>query len=195
MLGANFNATLNPNLTCIQVDNVNYANTNWSASKDAGASYSTNCSFTCNLSLTTSAGDTLIVCAESGQTSGSVNLVPLNGIAPYTYTGSDTLNLVDGIYNYFVTDGNGCTATTQLEVFVTNCIIPYYEPPVNDTLDNLIGSELTQLYTYPDSLADTTSNNNIFLIDENLGDVLIEVISNIGQYLSLIHISEPTRPY
>ncbi|MBK9412188.1 MAG: hypothetical protein IPN61_01990 [Bacteroidetes bacterium] len=135
-----FNATGNPSLSCIQVDNVNDMNTFWSAGKDAGASFSTNCSFVCNLSLTTSAGDTLFVCAENGATSGDVNLVPLNGVAPYTYTGSDTLNLVTGTYNYFVTDGNGCTATTELKVFVTNCIIPYYEPPTNDTIDNLIGS-------------------------------------------------------
>ncbi|HSD07874.1 LamG-like jellyroll fold domain-containing protein, partial [Flavobacterium sp.] len=33
----------NPNLSCIQVDNVAYSNANWSALKDATASYSTNC--------------------------------------------------------------------------------------------------------------------------------------------------------
>jgi len=33
----------NPNLTCIQVDNVIYANTNWSDKKDAGATFSTSC--------------------------------------------------------------------------------------------------------------------------------------------------------
>jgi Leucine-rich repeat (LRR) protein/PKD repeat protein len=41
-----FNATNNPSLTCIQVDNVSYMNTNWASAKDAGASYSTNCSCT-----------------------------------------------------------------------------------------------------------------------------------------------------
>ncbi|MFZ7145607.1 MAG: LamG-like jellyroll fold domain-containing protein, partial [Bacteroidota bacterium] len=189
-----FNAVQNFSLSCIDVDDPSYMNTNWSAAKDAGASYSTNCSFVCNLSLTTSAGDTLFVCAENGATSGDVNLIPLNGIAPYTYTGSDTLNLVTGTYNYFVTDGNGCTATTELKVFVTNCIIPYYEPPTNDTIDNLIGSELTQLYTYPDSLVDTTAANNIFKIDEIEGEVLIEVIANVGQYNTLLALLQ-TPPY
>ncbi|CAL2083718.1 leucine-rich repeat domain-containing protein [Tenacibaculum sp. 190524A02b] len=37
-----FNATSNPNLTCIQVDNVVYSNSNWPR-KDASASYSENC--------------------------------------------------------------------------------------------------------------------------------------------------------
>jgi hypothetical protein len=38
-----FTATINPALTCIQVDNVAYMNTTWSAGKDAGAIYSTCC--------------------------------------------------------------------------------------------------------------------------------------------------------
>jgi Leucine-rich repeat (LRR) protein len=36
--------TKNPNLTCIEVDDVTYSNTNWSAVKDSTASYSTDCS-------------------------------------------------------------------------------------------------------------------------------------------------------
>lgn len=39
-----FDATLNPNLTCIQVDNVAYFNTNWATRKDATATYNTSCS-------------------------------------------------------------------------------------------------------------------------------------------------------
>jgi len=38
-----FDATNNPNLTCIQVDNVGYSNRNWSAGKDVTASFSRNC--------------------------------------------------------------------------------------------------------------------------------------------------------
>ncbi|MCD0474319.1 T9SS type A sorting domain-containing protein [Flavobacterium sp. EDS] len=37
------NLTNNPNLSCIQVDDVAYSNTNWSTKKDATASYNTNC--------------------------------------------------------------------------------------------------------------------------------------------------------
>ena len=33
----------NPNLKCIQVDNTNYSDTNWSSKKDTSASYSNNC--------------------------------------------------------------------------------------------------------------------------------------------------------
>jgi pullulanase/glycogen debranching enzyme len=46
--GYNTNFTIlhainNPNLTCIQVDNVAYSNAHWSNGKDATASFSTNC--------------------------------------------------------------------------------------------------------------------------------------------------------
>lgn len=39
-----FDATINPNLTCIQVDDAAYFNTNWATKKDATATYNTNCS-------------------------------------------------------------------------------------------------------------------------------------------------------
>jgi hypothetical protein len=46
----------NPNLRCIQVDNVNYANQNWSNFKDDTAIFSTNCSSS-SLSIETSISD------------------------------------------------------------------------------------------------------------------------------------------
>ncbi len=48
--------------------------------------------------------------------------------------------------------------------------------------NTLIGSEFTQLYNYPNSLVDTTASNNIFLINDMAGEVLIEVIVNVGHY-------------
>jgi hypothetical protein len=39
----NFNATNNPNLSCIQVDNATYMNAHWAGYKDVTASYNTNC--------------------------------------------------------------------------------------------------------------------------------------------------------
>ena len=39
----------NPNLTCIQVDNKAYSNTNWSNLKDATANYEENCGSGCKL--------------------------------------------------------------------------------------------------------------------------------------------------
>jgi hypothetical protein len=41
----------NPNLTCIQVDDVTWANNNWSCCIDNGAYFSTNCPIACNVGL------------------------------------------------------------------------------------------------------------------------------------------------
>ncbi|MBK8845976.1 MAG: hypothetical protein IPO27_05110 [Bacteroidetes bacterium] len=46
-----FDATTNPLLTCIQVDDPSYMNANWSAGKDAGATYSTVCPLPCIVSI------------------------------------------------------------------------------------------------------------------------------------------------
>lgn len=43
LLGTNLNFKSNPSLTCIQVDDVSYANANWSTFKDATASYNLDC--------------------------------------------------------------------------------------------------------------------------------------------------------
>lgn len=40
---AYLNLKNNPNLSCIQVDDIDYSNTNWSSKKDVAANYSTNC--------------------------------------------------------------------------------------------------------------------------------------------------------
>ncbi|HNP54111.1 MAG TPA: hypothetical protein PKK69_05825, partial [Ferruginibacter sp.] len=136
----------------------------------------------CNMTLTTSSADSLLVCTESGQTLGNITLVATGGTEPYTFGGDPTSNLAAGDYTYTVTDATGCTATAHLNVRIGNCIIPYYEPPVTGVTDSIIGSELTQLYYYPGSLVDTTASNNIFLINDAAQEVLIEVICNVGQY-------------
>lgn len=163
------------------------ASSNWVA--PGGVITGTIC---CNLTLTTSSSDTLIVCTESGQTTGSVTLIPTGGTAPYTFGGSPTTNLPAGDYNFTVTDALGCTANASLKVIVTNCIIPYYEPPADDTTVTIIGSELTQIYNAPASLADTT--NNIFIINDIQGQVLIEVIVNVDKYDSVLALLQ-TAPY
>ena len=80
----------------------------------------------------------------------------------YTITG-DTTDLVNGVYTFTVTDATNCTATTTVRVAITSCIIPYYEPPLNDTTKTLIGTELTQLFKFPDSVIDTSRVNDIFV--------------------------------
>jgi len=50
--GSNFNLKNNPNLSCIQVDNVMYSNMNWSIYKNSTACFSENCTPTFNITPT-----------------------------------------------------------------------------------------------------------------------------------------------
>ena len=91
-----FDATNNPQLTCVQVDSVALMNTNWSGAIDATASYSLACTsctiaipdvnfknaLLANLNINTNA-DNEIQCAEANNYNGIIQLIGL-GIADLT---------------------------------------------------------------------------------------------------------------
>ncbi|MEM9991099.1 MAG: FG-GAP-like repeat-containing protein, partial [Bacteroidota bacterium] len=60
--------------------------------------------------------------ASCGLANGRINLTPINGTLPYTYswsneaTGQNVVNLTAGTYDYLVTDSNGCTQAGTIEV-------------------------------------------------------------------------------
>lgn len=85
-----YNIGGNPNLTCVQVDNVSYSNTNWTA-KDPQTSYSTNCnacivnipdtnfkSYLVNNGAINTNGDSEIQCNEATNYFGAINCPNLN---------------------------------------------------------------------------------------------------------------------
>ncbi|HRH35924.1 MAG TPA: hypothetical protein PKY12_12745, partial [Catalimonadaceae bacterium] len=135
--------------------------------------------------------DTLTVCGESGQITGNVNLIPSNGTEPYNFFGDSPQNLTAGNYTFFVSDANGCQASANLNVRFINCIVPFYQPPF-DTTTHIIGTELTQLVLYPNSLADSTSIRKLFVIRGPDGsptiekEVLVDIIPIEGQYATLL---------
>ena len=72
-----------------------------------------------------------------------------------------------------------------------SCIIPYYEPPLNDTTRTLIGTELTQLFKFPNSVIDTSRVNDIFVTKPGSApndpkQVLVDVIVNQGNYNTVL---------
>lgn len=97
-----FSATNNAGLTCIQVDDVSYSTSNWSAI-DAQSSYSTNCNYPCNVTIPdanfkayllgnaaiNTNGDTEIQCSEANAFTGtidcpSMSISDLTGIEQFT---------------------------------------------------------------------------------------------------------------
>ena len=130
-------------------------------------------------------GDSVVICLDNNDSTANVMLTITGGTPPYAITGADTTNLRPGLYSYLITDASGCSTTLNnvSVVNVQHCILPYYVPPDSGRVDSIIGPELTQLVSHPDSIGGTT-NNVIFQTD--LGSVLIEVIANVGYHDSLL---------
>lgn len=81
------------------------------------ATDSTGCIATAQ-SIINAAPDSLVFTAIASQINcfgqtGSVQLIASGGTGTLLMSGDDTTNLIAGTYNYIVTDGNGCTDTTQ----------------------------------------------------------------------------------
>jgi len=117
-----FDATGNPNLTCIQVDNPTYSSSNWSAGIDATASFSLNCSgcavnipnanfkayLVGNTAINTN-GDTEIQCSEASAFTGMIfcpnlSISDLTGIEAFTaltelYCHNNSLSSLDVTQN------------------------------------------------------------------------------------------------
>ena len=100
-----FNATYNPNLSCIQVDDVAYSTANW-GNIDATASFSTNCTASVNeiahLNLTTFPNPTTgNVTFSTTKQIGTIEIYNLIGqkVAKFTNTNTiDISSLSKGIY-------------------------------------------------------------------------------------------------
>lgn len=85
-----FSAVNNPNLTCIQVDDVSLMNSNWSAAKDATASYDTNCPVSCPA-----------IPIAFNATSTSITATPMNAVFS-----NATPNLLNYNFVWYFGDGS-----------------------------------------------------------------------------------------
>lgn len=114
IMNANFVVTNNPNLLCIEVDNVAYSDANWT-NKDAVASYGTNCA---TLSVSTFAIETIAVYPNPVKHTLNIAIpTELNTISIYTLDGKEVLktkyksiavsNLQSGVYLIKIEDVSG----------------------------------------------------------------------------------------
>lgn len=99
-----FNATDNPGLSCVQVDNVAYMNTSWSNAISSPTGYSTNCScvisipdtnfiaaLVADLTINTN-GDGVIQCSEASAYTGAINV---SNLAIASLTGIESFTAID----------------------------------------------------------------------------------------------------
>lgn len=114
----------NPNLSCITVDDVVYANTNWAKYKDAIASYNTECGFSLpskNFAIETKGESCL------GENNGEINITATAQL-PYTVT-------VNGIQKTFTNNSLKVTSLTP-GIYAVIIAVPgeVYEQTFNITI-------------------------------------------------------------
>ena len=113
----------NFNLTCIQVDDVNYSNANWSNDKDYVASFSLDCrcTWTPATPVITANGPTTFC------TGGSVSLGASNYSA-YSWSTGGTIESITtfttGTYCVTATDFNGCSGVGCIDIIVNTPPVP-----------------------------------------------------------------------
>jgi Subtilase family/MBG domain (YGX type)/Secretion system C-terminal sorting domain len=144
--------------------------------------------------------DTALTCSNLFvQLTGSTNAAnpqylwqPINGGVINSPANAATINAsAGGKYVLTVTNGNnGCSANDTAKVVFIPCIFPYYPPPVDGKVDDLIGSELNSLYYNFGQVQD--SAKNIFLLFND--SVYIEIIALLGRYNTLKTLLQ-TPPY
>ena len=90
--------------------------------------------------------------------------------------------VVDAAGWYYVSvSENNCTASDSIEVFIDDCIDPFYPAPEAGKTNQPTGSELGQL-SQNQNFQDTAQL--VYQIDN--GGVFIEIIANVGQYQNLL---------
>ena len=119
-----FSFTNNPDLACIQVDDVTYSNTNWSTKKDATATFSENC----QLGIADTVFETLSVYPNPTQGTLHIDNSPLENARVYdalgklvktkTFSGSnqnsiDLAGFPKGIY-YIYLESQGATPVKKI---------------------------------------------------------------------------------
>ncbi len=180
-----FHAINNPNLTCIQVDNVAYSTTNWT-NIDAGASFSLSCApcivnipdanfkayLVGNTAINTNS-DTEIQCSEASAFTGFINCPSLS---ISDLTGIEAFTSLDALYcqtnNLTTLDVTQNTALTWLQCF-------------DNQLSNLDVSQNTAL-TYLDCKFNQLTSLNV-----TLHTALTNLVCNNNQ-LTTINIAQNT---
>lgn len=117
-----FYAYNNPTLTCIQVDDVAYANANWSGGKDAGATFSLNCgcveadvpTLSSNF-YTVCAGSTISVSIVGGNLNSATDWSWSQGSCngPVVATGTSVNLTPTSSTIYYVHGTGGCTSSSS----------------------------------------------------------------------------------
>jgi len=164
MPNANFFAYNNPNLYCIEVDDVDYSNTNWSDKKDAHACFSENC-------ITPDFGSvTTTVCENSSFSLPTTSDDNINGVWSPVFDNQTTTTYT------FTPNSGECANSTTLEIVIQeNTLVT----PIGVTSQNFVNGQI---------ISDLVVNgsNLVWYSDENLTSTIpttTELVDNTTYYV------------
>ncbi|CAC9975196.1 T9SS type A sorting domain-containing protein [Flavobacterium panici] len=196
MSGNNF--TNNPNLSCIQVDNVAYSNANWAAKKDATASYSDNCSGA--VAVSSAFEDQLIALGvDTDGKNGSVLLASITNITSLDVSNSNITSL-SGIEYFSKLETLKCQGNLLTSINVSsNLALKYLDCSKNllSTLDVSKNTQLTELYcdgivtTSKKINAKTSAANQLTVLDVSK-NVLLTKLSCSNNLIVSLDLSKNT---
>lgn len=144
----NLDFKTNPNLSCIQVDDEAYSNTNWATAKDATASYSTNCPSP-YVVISNEFEDKLITLGiDKDGKNGSVLLADITDVKSIDVSNSGITNL-SGIEYFTALETLICKGNSLTTINVSHSLaLKYLDCSKNplSVLDVTKNKQLTELY-------------------------------------------------
>jgi alpha-tubulin suppressor-like RCC1 family protein/Leucine-rich repeat (LRR) protein len=142
------NFQYNPNLACIQVDDVAYSNANWSAKKDATASYSDNCPPPYVVISSTFEDKLIALGIDTDGKNGSVLLANISNVTSIDVSNYGIINL-SGIEYFTALETLICKGNSLTTINVSNNTALKYLDCSNNPLTTLDVSKnklLSELY-------------------------------------------------
>lgn len=167
----------NPDLLCIQVDDIAYANTTWSVNVDSTTSFDTLCMVICTVDNSISLSGTTLSAAMAGVSYQWLNCADnaaINGATLQDFTPT-----VNGSYACIINDGN-CVDTSTCQA-------------VTITVNTIGESEKSKIAVYPNptsGILNIASNNNI--ISLHVIDMIGKTHCSIAAQTTQIDISDLT---
>jgi Leucine-rich repeat (LRR) protein len=167
-----FNATNNPGLTCIQVDDAGWSTANWT-NKDAGASFNTNCS-----SYTIAAS---VLPASSGTITGTGNYIHGTTVS-LTATANSSYSFANWTESGSQVSTN---ATYTFTAAANRTLVANFQ--LITGFENLLEDISATVYPNPNNGKFTINFNNNFI-----GEITINIHSAAGAKLKTIKLNKST---
>ena len=182
----------NPNLTCIEVDDVNYSTANWTVI-DSQTSFSTDCGNDCSACTPTSSIDTHTACDSFTWLDGN-NYTASNNTATYTTTnaaGCDSVITIDLTINPTPSGAvtqNGATLTATQTGATYQWIDCDDESNIVGEINQAFTPAVTGSYAVIVTIGDCFKKSDCFLVDftgigelNNTPKQLIKIVDVVGR--------------